>query len=164
MNFCVVVGGVENLYAGVVATATGWGTLKEDGKPSCILQEVEVPVLSNAVCTNETNYTTKMITDNMLCAGYPGVGKKDSCQVIYTNILHNILNMLNFDLRAGRLGWTADRATRRRQTVRAGGRRVVGQRMRSARLSGCVHTRHPVLGLDPGKRKGRMLLQGLMQH
>jgi secreted trypsin-like serine protease len=60
--------------------ATGWGTLKEDGKPSCILQEVEVPVLTNEVCTAQTNYTEKMITDNMLCAGYPGVGKKDSCQ------------------------------------------------------------------------------------
>jgi secreted trypsin-like serine protease len=59
---------------------TGWGTLKEDGKPSCILQEVDVPVLTNEVCTQQTNYTAKMITDNMMCAGYPGVGMKDSCQ------------------------------------------------------------------------------------
>lgn len=71
----------DNLYADITAVATGWGTLKEDGKPSCILQEVEVPVLSNAVCTKDTNYTAKMITENMMCAGYPGVGKKDSCQV-----------------------------------------------------------------------------------
>lgn len=63
------------------AIATGWGTLKEDGKPSCLLQEVEVPVLENEICVKDTNYTQKMITGNMMCAGYPGVGKKDSCQV-----------------------------------------------------------------------------------
>jgi secreted trypsin-like serine protease len=65
---------------GKTGLVTGWGTLKEDGKPSCILQEVEVPVLSNEVCTTKTNYTAKMITSNMLCAGYPGVGQRDSCQ------------------------------------------------------------------------------------
>ncbi|XP_037025862.1 trypsin-1-like isoform X2 [Bradysia coprophila] len=70
----------DNLYLNINAVATGWGTLKEDGKPSCILQEVEVPVLSNDLCVKDTNYTDKMITENMLCAGYPGVGKKDSCQ------------------------------------------------------------------------------------
>uniref|UniRef100_A0A182PQT2 Peptidase S1 domain-containing protein n=1 Tax=Anopheles epiroticus TaxID=199890 RepID=A0A182PQT2_9DIPT len=37
----------RNAYVGTNGTATGWGTLKEDGKPSCVLQEVEVPVLSN---------------------------------------------------------------------------------------------------------------------
>lgn len=66
---------------GSKAIAAGWGTLKEDGKPSCVLQKVEVPVLSNEECRN-TNYSSKMISDNMLCAGYPAVGKKDSCQVI----------------------------------------------------------------------------------
>lgn len=37
--------------------------------------------MANNICVESTNYTQKMITDNMLCAGYPGVGKKDSCQV-----------------------------------------------------------------------------------
>lgn len=69
------------LYVGTKGIATGWGTLKEDGKPSCHLQEVEVPVIANDICVKDTNYTTKMITNNMMCAGYPGVGKKDSCQV-----------------------------------------------------------------------------------
>ncbi|KAI4457441.1 tryptase-related [Holotrichia oblita] len=69
----------DNLYVGVKATATGWGTLKEDGKPSCILQKVEVPVISNEEC-RMTNYTSKMISDNMMCAGYPKTGEKDSCQ------------------------------------------------------------------------------------
>ncbi|GJQ69478.1 hypothetical protein Trydic_g6585 [Trypoxylus dichotomus] len=69
----------DNLYVGVKATATGWGTLKEDGKPSCILQKVDVPVISNEEC-RMTNYTSKMISDNMMCAGYPKTGQKDSCQ------------------------------------------------------------------------------------
>lgn len=81
---------LENLYVNVNAVATGWGTLKEDGKPSCILQEVEVPVLSNDLCVQDTNYTDKMITENMLCAGYPGVGKKDSCQVSPYLIMYNL--------------------------------------------------------------------------
>jgi hypothetical protein len=55
------------------------------GKPSCILQEVEVPVLSNDDCTTKTNYTSKMITNNMMCAGYPGVGQRDSCQGLLIN-------------------------------------------------------------------------------
>lgn len=52
-------------------------TIREDGKPSCLLREVDVPILSNQDCVAKTNYTSKMITDNMMCAGYPGVGQKD---------------------------------------------------------------------------------------
>lgn len=74
---------VDQLYVGATAVATGWGTLQEDGKPSCVLQEVEVPVLSNEDC-RKTNYSAKMISDNMLCAGYPETGKKDSCQVNFS--------------------------------------------------------------------------------
>lgn len=70
----------DEMYVGKTGLVTGWGTLKEDGKPSCILQEVEVPIMSNDDCTSKTNYTSKMITNNMLCAGYPGVGLRDSCQ------------------------------------------------------------------------------------
>ncbi|XP_053605954.1 transmembrane protease serine 9-like [Plodia interpunctella] len=69
----------QELYVGVKALAAGWGTLTEEGKPSCTLQEVEVPVMSNQQCRS-TKYTNNMITDNMLCAGYPDTGKKDSCQ------------------------------------------------------------------------------------
>ncbi|XP_044019325.1 transmembrane protease serine 9-like [Aphidius gifuensis] len=68
----------ENEYIGTKAIATGWGTLREDGKPTCLLQEVEVPVMSLQECRN-TSYNSKMISDNMLCAGYKE-GKKDSCQ------------------------------------------------------------------------------------
>ncbi|KAK0091685.1 hypothetical protein PV326_002856, partial [Microctonus aethiopoides] len=68
----------ENDYVHVKAIAAGWGTTREDGKPSCVLQEVEVPVMSLQECRN-TSYSPRMISDNMLCAGYPD-GKKDSCQ------------------------------------------------------------------------------------
>lgn len=70
----------QSQYDLITPSRIGWGTLKEDGKPSCILQEVEVPIMSNDDCTTKTNYTSKMITNNMMCAGYPGVGLKDSCQ------------------------------------------------------------------------------------
>lgn len=39
----------------------------------------------NERCTNETKYTDNMITGNMMCAGYPGIGQKDSCQGLYNN-------------------------------------------------------------------------------
>ncbi|GLH06078.1 Serine protease lint [Gryllus bimaculatus] len=68
----------HDAYVGANATASGWGTLREDGKPSCTLQAVQVPVMSNEDC-RATKYNEKMISDNMLCAGYPE-GMKDSCQ------------------------------------------------------------------------------------
>ncbi|KAJ9579984.1 hypothetical protein L9F63_004367, partial [Diploptera punctata] len=69
----------DELFENVKAIAAGWGTLKEDGKPSCILHQVEVPVMSNTDCTNNTKYNHSMISGNMICAGYPD-GMKDSCQ------------------------------------------------------------------------------------
>ncbi|KAJ8682241.1 hypothetical protein QAD02_018033 [Eretmocerus hayati] len=65
-------------YAGETAIATGWGSLKEAAKPSCSLQSVELPVMSVDECRN-TSYSSKIITESMLCAGYPQ-GEKDSCQ------------------------------------------------------------------------------------
>ncbi|XP_046737891.1 uncharacterized protein LOC124406501 [Diprion similis] len=65
-------------YVNTKAIAAGWGTLQEDGKPSCLLQEVEVPVMSLTDCRN-TSYNPRMISDNMLCAGYRK-GQRDSCQ------------------------------------------------------------------------------------
>nr|CAD7438736.1 unnamed protein product [Timema bartmani] len=69
----------KDYYKGLKAVAAGWGTLQEDGKPSCLLQDVEVPVLSNEECRNSSRYLPSMISDNMLCAGFL-TGKKDSCQ------------------------------------------------------------------------------------
>lgn len=78
MLFTLGLSSLENDYVGTKAIAAGWGTLHEDGKPSCLLQEVEVPVMSLKDCRN-TSYSPRMISDNMMCAGYPD-GKKDSCQ------------------------------------------------------------------------------------
>lgn len=84
---------IENEYIGTKAIATGWGTLREDGKPTCLLQEVEVPVMSLQECRN-TSYNSKMISDNMLCAGYKE-GKKDSCQVTWFLLILNLFLFYN---------------------------------------------------------------------
>lgn len=57
--------------------------LTEGGSISDSLQEVVVPVLSNADC-RKTAYGSSRITDNMLCAGFPK-GGKDSCQVMFSH-------------------------------------------------------------------------------
>lgn len=59
---------------------TGWGAVQEAGAISQTLQEVTVPILTNAEC-RASKYPSRKITDNMLCAGYQE-GKKDSCQVM----------------------------------------------------------------------------------
>ncbi|XP_070156103.1 trypsin-1 [Polyergus mexicanus] len=65
-------------FAGEKGIVTGWGAIKEGGSVSNTLQEVVVPILSNAEC-RATKYPSRKITDNMLCAGYKQ-GGKDSCQ------------------------------------------------------------------------------------
>ncbi|KAL1123637.1 hypothetical protein AAG570_002713 [Ranatra chinensis] len=69
----------EESYEGVRGIATGWGTIREDGRTSCVLREVELPVMTNEECRHNTSYQQKMITDNMMCAGYDQ-GAKDTCQ------------------------------------------------------------------------------------
>ena len=55
-------------------TVTGFGTTREGGSSSDKLMEVEVPVVSNAQCSNSY---PGYITFNHICAGKEG---KDSCQ------------------------------------------------------------------------------------
>jgi len=55
----------------------GHGTTSEGGNPADNLRNVTVPTLSNTQCKQ---YYGPRITDNMICAGYPGVGQRDSCQ------------------------------------------------------------------------------------
>ncbi|KYN28211.1 PREDICTED: trypsin-1-like [Trachymyrmex cornetzi] len=65
-------------FAGKKGIVTGWGAIKEGGQVSHTLQEVFVPILSNAEC-RATKYPARKITDNMMCAGLKQ-GGKDSCQ------------------------------------------------------------------------------------
>ncbi|XP_062294402.1 prostasin-like [Scomber scombrus] len=62
--------------AGTNTWVTGWGDIKSDvSLPSPqTLQEVNVPIVSNTVCSE--SYT---LTSNMICAGLTA-GGKDSCQ------------------------------------------------------------------------------------
>merc|ERR1711892_1599364 len=62
-------------FEGQKAWVYGWGTTSSGGISSDKLLEVEVPVVSNAVCTTAMQ---QEITDDMLCAG--GELNKDGCQ------------------------------------------------------------------------------------
>ncbi|XP_011498156.1 PREDICTED: trypsin-1-like [Ceratosolen solmsi marchali] len=65
-------------FTGETGIVTGWGAIVEGGPVSTTLQEVSVPIMSNAEC-RRSKYPARKITDNMLCAGYKE-GQKDSCQ------------------------------------------------------------------------------------
>ena len=46
-------------------------------------QYVQVPVITNTACKSDyglDDYGDDMITESMICAGYPGEGGKDACQ------------------------------------------------------------------------------------
>lgn len=67
-------------FSGSTAWVTGWGA-NSSGQNyytrKNILQEVNVPVISNTTCNNKYGGG---ITSNMLCAGYLTTGGKDACQ------------------------------------------------------------------------------------
>ena len=58
-----------------------------DGGTPSVLQEVQVPIMENAVCQEmfRTAGHSKLILDSFLCAGYAS-GQKDSCEVIFALI------------------------------------------------------------------------------
>ncbi|XP_017068241.1 trypsin-1 [Drosophila eugracilis] len=60
------------------AIVAGWGLSQEGGSTSSVLQEVVVPIITNAQC-RATSYRS-MIVDSMLCAGYVKTGGRDACQ------------------------------------------------------------------------------------
>ncbi|KAJ2947597.1 hypothetical protein O0L34_g17395 [Tuta absoluta] len=75
-------------YSNFSGVVTGWGTTEEGGSVANTLQEVYVPIISNADC-RKTGYKQR-ITDNMLCAG-EAEGGRDACQGDSGGPLH-ILN------------------------------------------------------------------------
>uniref|UniRef100_A0A8C4TAC8 Hepsin n=1 Tax=Erpetoichthys calabaricus TaxID=27687 RepID=A0A8C4TAC8_ERPCA len=68
----------QQLSDGKICTVTGWGNTKYYGQPSDVLQEANVPVISNSVCNGE-NFYWNQITNTMFCAGY-AEGGTDACQ------------------------------------------------------------------------------------
>ncbi|WP_301015398.1 serine protease [Thiothrix sp.] len=73
----------DNPPAGTAATVVGWGARRANaagGIPGDYprqLQQVTVPIISNAVCNRRSSYNGK-VQSNMLCAGLPQ-GGKDAC-------------------------------------------------------------------------------------
>lgn len=60
-------------------TVIGWGDTEDPvGTYPDILREVDLPIISNAVC-NESQYLNGEVSPNMICAGLPE-GGIDSCQ------------------------------------------------------------------------------------
>ncbi|XP_048871308.1 transmembrane protease serine 6 isoform X1 [Brienomyrus brachyistius] len=64
------------LEPGLLCWVTGWGSLKEGGPVSNVLQKVGVRLISEDVCNKSYGYR---ITPRMLCAGFRD-GGKDACQ------------------------------------------------------------------------------------
>ncbi|XP_068973410.1 venom protease isoform X1 [Bombus flavifrons] len=65
----------NNNFVGYNPFVAGWGRLRYRGPLSDILMEVQVPVVSNAVCKKAYSDGS----DTIICAGYTA-GGKDSCQ------------------------------------------------------------------------------------
>jgi secreted trypsin-like serine protease len=76
--FLVAPGQNNRIAAGTNATTTGWGDTTEGGNPANVLQQVNVPIITNDVC-NRSGSSTRPILDSMVCAG-PQNGGRDSCQ------------------------------------------------------------------------------------
>ncbi|NXC01316.1 ENTK Enteropeptidase, partial [Orthonyx spaldingii] len=67
----------QQFLPGINCSIAGWGDIRNEGPPSNVLQEAEVPLISNEKCQQ---WLPKYnITENMLCAGYD-MGGIDSCQ------------------------------------------------------------------------------------
>ncbi|XP_073693519.1 chymotrypsin-like protease CTRL-1 [Garra rufa] len=61
--------------ADTVSWVTGWGSLRQNGNISDILQEVMMPIVNNSKCGE----VQEPITDNMICAGWVNKEGKGIC-------------------------------------------------------------------------------------
>uniref|UniRef100_A0A672ZX50 Hepsin n=1 Tax=Sphaeramia orbicularis TaxID=375764 RepID=A0A672ZX50_9TELE len=68
----------QRLVDGQMGTVTGWGNVGYYGHLADVLQEANVPIISDAVC-NAPDYYDNQITTSMFCAGYEK-GGTDACQ------------------------------------------------------------------------------------
>ncbi|XP_075626070.1 enteropeptidase [Balearica regulorum gibbericeps] len=67
----------QQFLPGINCSIAGWGSIVNEGPTSDILQEAEVPLISNEKCQQQMPEYS--ITENMICAGYD-IGGVDSCQ------------------------------------------------------------------------------------
>ncbi|XP_041838233.1 transmembrane protease serine 6 [Melanotaenia boesemani] len=66
----------HQLEPGLLCWVTGWGSLREGGGASNMLQKVDVRLVSEEDCVRSYGH---LVTPRMLCAGYRS-GEKDACQ------------------------------------------------------------------------------------
>lgn len=64
---------------GATVRVSGWGTTASGGSSPDILQQVEVDVMRDSLCSTSDYYGNEYHSNTMLCAGFPS-GGKDSCQ------------------------------------------------------------------------------------
>ncbi|XP_030227329.1 serine protease hepsin isoform X1 [Gadus morhua] len=69
----------QRLIDGQMGTVTGWGNVGYNGHQANVLQEANVPIISDTTC-NAPDYYDNQITTSMFCAGFEK-GGTDSCQV-----------------------------------------------------------------------------------
>ncbi|XP_078502963.1 trypsin I-P1-like isoform X2 [Lissotriton helveticus] len=62
--------------AGTWCTVSGWGATASGARPTDVLQCLNLPIISNALC--EESYPA-VYTSNMMCAGFMR-GQQDACQ------------------------------------------------------------------------------------
>ncbi|QPB85780.1 trypsin-like serine protease [Pseudoalteromonas rubra] len=67
---------IADQYAGVGAypTVSGWGLTSNRGRPSDVLREAQLPVISNASCSSQLNFN---IPGSVICGG--GEGGRSAC-------------------------------------------------------------------------------------
>lgn len=63
---------------GTLATVAGWGLVMDEGEPSEVVREVELPIVSLSIAEATGAYESPLLPD-MLAAGF-AEGGKDSCQ------------------------------------------------------------------------------------
>uniref|UniRef100_A0A2P2HW09 Transmembrane protease serine 9-like n=1 Tax=Hirondellea gigas TaxID=1518452 RepID=A0A2P2HW09_9CRUS len=103
---CLPEVGFQSLV-GDLGTIIGWGSTSEDGILSDVLQEADIPIMSNSDCSK----TYHFLTDNMICAARPE-GGVDSCRgdgggplVVKSAGVTNLVGVTSFGYRCALPGY-----------------------------------------------------------
>lgn len=97
----------ETLFCKFSHIVTGWGRLSEGGTLPSVLQEVQVPIVSNDRCKMMFLRAGRheFIPDIFLCAGHDS-GGHDSCQVRLFKLIDKEKYKCLFGKFTGRQWWT----------------------------------------------------------